>query len=193
MGSLAPSIKSMNPTGQSADISVQSYAGLSGRAYSSSVMCAKIDLSSCKVAWGDGGGGGYASLKIIDFPEGKINILGATANFTNITLGAGLGASSTSFVLSAGTSPEATGTTLDGAMVNVIPSTAVSITASVGTSFASSTAALTTSVTDGHTTPIDLYLNFAADATDSTASKTAAEAGLTLTGTVYVWYINMGD
>lgn len=194
MGSLAPSIKSNNPTGQSADISVQSYAGLSGRAYSSNVMCAKIDLSSCKLAWTDNGAsGGYTSLKIIDFPEGKINILGATANFTNITLGAGLGASSTTFVLSAGTSPEATGTTLDGAMVNVIPSTAVSITASVGTSFASSTAALTTSVTDGHTTPIDLYLNFAADATDSTASKTAAEAGLTLTGTVYVWYINMGD
>lgn len=194
MGSLAPSIRSNNPTSQSADISVQSYAGLSGRAYASNVMCAKIDLVSCALAWTDNGGsGGYTSLKIIDFPEGKINILGATANFTNITLGAGLGASSTTFVLSAGTSPEATGTTLDGAMVNVIPSTAVSITASVGTSFASSTAALATSVTDGHTTAIDLYLNFAADANDSTASKTAAEAGLTLTGTVYVWYINMGD
>lgn len=194
MGSLAPSIKSNNPTGQSADISVQSYAGLSGRAYASNVMCAKIDLSSCKLAWTDNGAsGGYTSLKIIDFPEGKILMLGATANFTNITLGAGLGASSTTFVLSAGTSAEATGTTLDSVQANLLPSTAVSITASVGTAFSSSTAVLTAAATDGHTTAIDLYLNFAADGTDSTASKTAAEAGLTLTGTVYVWYINMGD
>lgn len=196
MGSLGPSIKSNNPSPQSADISVPaaSLGGLAGRAYSSNVMCAKVDMSSMALAWTDNGAsGGYTSQKIIDFPEGKILILGATANLTAITLGSGLGASSTTFVLSAGTSPEATGTTLDGAMVNVIPSTAVSITASVGTSFASSTAALATSVTDGHTTAIDLYLNFAADANDSTASKTAAEAGLTLTGTVYVWYINMGD
>lgn len=196
MGSLGPSIKSNNPSPRSADISVPaaSLGGLAGRAYSSNVMCAKVDMSSMALAWTDNGAsGGYTSQKIIDFPEGKILILGATANLTAITLGSGLGASSTTFVVSLGTSAEATGTTLDSVQANIIPSTAVTIATSAGTVFASSTAVLTAAATDGHTTAIDAYINFAADGTDSTGTVTAANGGLTVSGTIYLWYINLGD
>lgn len=196
MGSLAPSIRSNNPTPQSADISVPaaSLGGMVGRAYASNVMCAKIDISGMKLAWTDNAGsGGYTSQKIIDFPEGKIVILGAVANYTALALGTGLGASSTTFVTSIGTAAEATGTTLDSTQADIIPSTAVTIAASAGSVVAASTAVLAGSATNGTATAIDAYINFAADATDSTASVTAANAGLTVTGTIYLWYINVGD
>lgn len=196
MGSLAPSIRSANPTPKSADISVPAapLGGMVGRAYASNVMCAKIDISAMKLAWTDNGAsGGYTSQKIIDFPEGKILILGAVANYTALTLGTGLSASSTSFVTSIGTAAEATGTTLDSTQADIIPSTAVTIAASAGTVVAASTAVLAGAATNGTTTAIDAYINFAANGTDSTATVTAENAGLTVTGAIYIWYINLGD
>lgn len=191
MGSFAPTIRSNNPTEQSADISVPSAPGLSGRAYASNVMCAKIDLASLSITVTDTGGanGGYGSQKISDHPEGVIKFIGASAKITSITAAAGISASGT-VKFSVGTVAASTNDTLSTTKANIIPSTSITLSSSAGTGFGSSAdhGAWIAMDIDGHTTAADVYLNIGvADASISSSSS------VTLTGTIYVWYINLGD
>lgn len=132
---------------------------------------------------GDSSGQGY--VKLYDFPEGRILVLGTTASLT-FTFGANMAATgSGDFSLgTTGTSD----TTLDSTDVDLLPSTGITdpMVASVG----SGTGALAASAQfDGTATAKDMILNVICDAGDVTTGNSSA----TVTGTVTVTWINLGD
>lgn len=197
MGSLAPSIRSNNPTSQSANVTVSSAAlgGLSGRAYTSDIMCAKIDMSSMALDWTDSGAsGGNTSQKLLDFPEGVIRVIGATANITSITTSASATTATAAILFGIGSAATNAGETLDAATeVDILPSTSITLASNTGSGFGVSNATSVLTVLDGHTSAKAAYLNFAASAAHSSATVTDDNSGLVISGTIYIWYINLGD
>jgi hypothetical protein len=131
-----------------------------------------------------GAGGGAAALQLLDLPEGHIGFYGAVTDFTSLTVGAGIGATS-AVVHSLGTAAEVTGTTLDSTQANVMPSTSLTLVASTGAVGGVNTAV---AFVDGTATANDLFLNFAADATAATANTT-----ITVNGTIVVTWALLGN
>jgi hypothetical protein len=120
-------------------------------------------------------------IKIYDFPEGRIHILGATINgITAVTGAAGGGAT---LPMALGSVVGADDATLSGTEADIIPSTAIPNGA--GTI---KTALAAAAVFDGTTTPLDLYVNVAV--TDAVSSGAVTVA---LTGTCTITWINLGD
>lgn len=189
-----PSQKTMR-AGQNAStsIAIASATGLNiaaGACQASNLTrTARITFTNLVLTHTDNAGsGGYASQKILDFPEGLIRVDGAIFSLTSIVVTTGIASTSASVVCSVGQAAEATGTTLDSTMADVIASTttgtlvASAAPAAIG---ACNTAAL---YLNGTAAAKSLYLNFAVDATDSTANST-----ITVTGYLDLTYTAFGD
>lgn len=184
-----PTIASSRPPAQN-DVgtipSATAALGVSKKEYGNGILRQTVfTLSGTVVTWVDNGAsGGYGSLQLLDFPEGHIAVLGAVSDFTALTAGAGIGA--TGAVLhSLGTAAEATGATLDSTQADILPSTSLTLVGSTGAVGGTNTALL---LSDGTATAKDLFLNLAANATDSTANST-----VTITGTITVTWALLGN
>jgi hypothetical protein len=133
----------------------------------------------------------YQGTKIYDFPEGRILVLGVVATIAQKTtseLASTLNASSTG-ALSLGTAT-ASSTTLNSTMANLLASTAFTSSATIAVAGTAVGGALAASAHfDGTTTPIDVFINTAY----ATTADVDGDATQTLTGTVKITWINLGD
>lgn len=129
--------------------------------------------------------GCHGSQKLYDFPAGNIVILGAITDLA-ITAGAGGITDTASVVGSIGTVAISTDNgTLTSTEANIVPSTAATLTSGVGAMAGEST---TLAAFDGTATAVDAYLNLAIPDAGSSADDT-----LSVTGTVTLFWINLGD
>lgn len=129
---------------------------------------------------------GFASQKIYDFPDGNIQVLGAVAALTLTTVGANIDADA-DVLIAVGSAACADDATLTSTEANVIPSTTFALVGSTKTGFALSTAV---AVLDGVTSAAaDLYLNMVVPDADRTDTAQA----VTVTGTITITWINLGD
>jgi hypothetical protein len=132
----------------------------------------------------------YQSTKLYDFPDGRILVHGCTATLQQTTtsaiastLNSGTGA------VSLGTAA-ASATTLATTMVNVLPSTAFTSSATINVAGTAVSASLAASAqVDGTGTALDLYLNSAY----ATTTDVDADATQTWSGTITVTWTNLGD
>jgi hypothetical protein len=133
----------------------------------------------------------YQGTKLYDFPEGRILVLGVTASLaqkTTSTLASTLNASSTGAV-ALGTAT-ASNVSLTSTMVDLLPSTAFTSSATINVAGTAVTAALAASAQfDGTSTAKSMYLNSAF----ATTTDVDADATQTFTGTVTVTWLSLGD
>ena len=133
----------------------------------------------------------YQGTKIYDFPQGRILVMGVTATLqqkTTSALASTLNASSTG-AISLGT-VTASSTTLATTMVDLLPSTAFTSSATINVAGTAVSAALAASAQfDGTTTAKDVYLNTAY----ATTGDVDADATQTISGTIVITWTNLGD
>jgi hypothetical protein len=133
----------------------------------------------------------YQGTKIYDFPEGRILVLGVTATLrqkTTSVLADTLNASSTGSI-GLGTAT-ASATTLATTMVDLLPATAFTSSATVNVAGTAVTAALAASAQfDGTGTAKDMFLNTAY----ATTGDVDADATQTISGTVVITWVLLGD
>ena len=133
----------------------------------------------------------YQSSKLYDFPEGAIQILGAygsIAQTTTSTIATTLNSGVTG-ALALGTAA-ASATTLSSTMANVAPSIAFATSTVINVAGTAVTPFLAAPIIlNGTGTAIDLYLNTAY----ATTGDVDADATQTLSGTLYITWINLGD
>lgn len=131
------------------------------------------------LADGDHGTG----IKVYDFPEGRISILGVTMNADAATTGINANPNDTYYV-ALGSVVGADDADLTGTEADLL----AKITADGATTATLHGALAAAAQFDGTTTPLDLYVNAAcADASNSAAVT------LAITGTVTIHWINLGD
>lgn len=148
-----------------------------------------ITLSALEIAVTDTNA--YGSQKVYDFPAGRILVLGVTGSIqwavtsdrtTTINASAGL-----TWALG---SAAASNATLATTMVDLLPKTSKTLSASAAALNTASTGALASSAPfDGTATAIDAYLNVGFE----TATDIDADGTLTATGTLKITWINLGD
>ena len=133
----------------------------------------------------------YQGTKIYDFPEGRISVLGVTATLqqkTTSALASTLNASSTG-AISLGT-VTASATTLATTMVDLLPSTAFTSSATINVAGTAVKAALASGAQfDGTTTAKDVFLNTAY----ATTGNVVGDATQTISGTVVITWVQLGD
>ena len=133
----------------------------------------------------------YQGTKIFTFPEGRILVLGVTATLrqkTTSALASTLNASSTG-AIALGTAA-ASNVSLTSTMVNLLPSTAFTSSATVNVPGTAVSAALAASAHfDGTTTAIPVYLNTAY----ATTTDVDGDATQTISGTINMVYVYLGD
>lgn len=130
--------------------------------------------------------GNQGSLKIYDFPEGVIQDLGCTYNLTTLA-GVGGITDTAALVGSIGSVTAGAGdATLTSTEADFIASTSGTLSGGAGT--LKSYGSLVAAAFDGHTTPIDLYLNLAVPDAGSSASDTVV-----VNGTAQCDWLNLGD
>lgn len=128
------------------------------------------------------------ALKVFDFPEGYIDIIGATVNLALTKSAAGVNADFDGDV-ALGSVAAAGDATLTGTEANVVPSTATpQAVAGATTAKAISTAGV---LLDGTTTAVDLYLNLLVD--DADQDVTTTPTNLIANGTITIVWANLGD
>lgn len=133
----------------------------------------------------------YQGTKIYDFPQGRIFVLGVTATLqqkTTSALATTINASSTG-AIALGTAT-ASATTLSSTMVDLLPSTAFTSSATINVAGTAVTAALAAAAQfDGTSTAKDVFLNTAyATTTDVDGNGTQ-----TISGTVVITWVQLGD
>ena len=151
-----------------------------------------ITMASMVITVADSAGTGqYGSIKIYDMPVGVIAILGATLNST-ITLVEANWTDTAEGDVAVGTIAVTNASdAMSGTEQDIIPTTAIpALTAQVGAMDAASTATeLAAGVWDGTGGAKDVYLNVLID----DAAAHAAADTLTVTGTLTLVWINLGD
>jgi hypothetical protein len=131
----------------------------------------------------DDGTNGHVATKLYTFPEGYVQVLGASTNLSCASAGTFGATGTASFGIGTAATADATLATTE---VNIVASTSSgAFVASVGTLLGGPVAAPLQ--VDGHTTAGALYLNLA-DATDP-----ADDSVLTCSGTITVSWIHHGD
>ena len=126
----------------------------------------------------------YGGAKIYDLPAGNTIVLGAVLDL-DVTVAGNLSATAEGDV-ALGTTTAGNDATLDGTEACLVPSTAIpALVASTGAANARSF--LTLDHMDGTGTALDVYLNFVWDDADHDGGT------MTVTGTVYLTWINLGD
>ena len=128
--------------------------------------------------------GNEGSVKLYDFPAGNIHILGLVADLTTLA-GVGGVTDTAALVGSFGSVAAAADATLTGTEANIAPSYAGTLSGGAGVLKNKSTGSVTL---DGTSTAVDLLLNIAVPDAGSTANDTLA-----VSGTVAVYWINLGD
>ncbi|CAK0764496.1 conserved hypothetical protein [Gammaproteobacteria bacterium] len=147
-----------------------------------------ISLTDTPITVVDGGENhqGVGGVKIYDLPAGAILTHGAIAALT-FTAGAGGIADAFDGDFGIGT-VVGTGDDLTTTMQNIIPKTTIpQAAAGVAAATGQSTAAEST-VKDGTTTPVDVFLSALIDDADISADDT-----LTVSGTIIIHWTNLGD
>lgn len=133
----------------------------------------------------------YQSTKIYDFPEGRVLVLGVTATLkqkTTSALASTLNASSTGGI-SLGTAA-ASNVALSSTMVDLLPETAFTSSATINVAGTAVTAALAASAHfDGTGTAKDVYLNTGYE----TTTDVDGNATQTISGTVVICWVHLGD
>ena len=133
----------------------------------------------------------YQGTKIYDFPQCRMNVLGVTATLQQTTtsaLATTLNASSTG-AIGLG-SVTASATTLATTMVDFLPSTAFTSSATINVAGTAVSAALAAAAQfDGTSAAKDLYLNTAY----ATTTDVDGDATQTISGTIVVTWLNLGD
>lgn len=133
----------------------------------------------------------YQGTKIYDFPECRMYVIGAVATLqqkTTSTIASTLNASVTG-AIGVGTAT-ASATTLATTMVDIIPSTAFTSSATINVAGTAVSAVLASpAVFDGTGTAKDLFLNTAY----ATTTDVDADATQTISGTIVVTWVNLGD
>jgi len=133
----------------------------------------------------------YQGTKIYDFPAGRINVLGCTATLqqkTTSALATTLNASSTG-AIALGTAT-ASNVSLTSTMVDLLPSTAFTSSATINVAGTAVSAALAASAQfDGTSTAKDVYLNTAY----ATTTDVDGNATQTISGTVVLTWAALGD
>lgn len=133
----------------------------------------------------------YQSDKIFDFPEGRIHVLGCTASLqqkTTSALASTLNASSTG-AIALGTAA-ASNVSLTSTMVDLLPSTAFTSSATINVAGTAVGAALAAAAQfDGTSTAKDMYLNTAY----ATTTDVDADATQTISGTIVITWLLLGD
>lgn len=126
----------------------------------------------------------YGGLKVYDFPAGVVKVLGAVANLTIAVAGNLSATAAGDFGL--GTATAGNNNALAGTEQNIIPTTEVGpLVGSAGTAKGANVADI--APLDGHTTPVDLYLNHLWDDTDHNGGT------MTVSGTIVIHWLNLGD
>lgn len=151
----------------------------------------KTTLTLDNVAQSVVNGTEYQGTKLFTFPEGRILVLGTTATLkqkTTSALASTLNASSTG-AIALGTAT-ASSTTLATTMVDLLPSTAFTSSATVNVAGTAVSAALASSAQfDGTSTAKSVYLNTAY----ATTTDVDGNATQTISGTVVICWVNLGD
>lgn len=133
----------------------------------------------------------YQSTKLMTFPEGRLFVLGTTATLrqkTTSALASTLNASSTG-AIGLGTAA-ASATTLATTMVDLLPSTAFTSSATINVAGTAVSAALASAAQfDGTSTAKSMYLNTAY----ATTTDVDADATQTISGTITVTWVWLGD
>ena len=133
----------------------------------------------------------YQGTKIYTFPEGRILVLGVTATLkqkTTSALASTLNASSTG-AIALGTAT-ASNVSLTSTMVDLLPSTAFTSSATVNVAGTAVSAALAASAQfDGTTTAKSMYLNTAY----ATTTDVDGDATQTISGTINIVFVFLGD
>jgi len=133
----------------------------------------------------------YQGTKLFDFPAGNILVLGCVASIaqkTTSALASTLNAGSTG-ALSIG-SAAASSTTLNGTMANFLTSTAFTSSATINVAGTVVGGVLAAPLNlDGTTTAADMYINTAY----ATTTDVDGNATQTLTGTITLTWLNLGD
>lgn len=133
----------------------------------------------------------YQGTKIYDLPEGRLLVLGVTATLqqkTTSAVASTINASSTG-AISLGTAT-ASNVSLTSTMVDLLPSTAFTSSATINVAGTAVTGALAASAHfDGTGTAKDIYLNTAY----ATTSDVDGNGTQTISGTVVICWVNLGD
>jgi hypothetical protein len=133
----------------------------------------------------------YQGTLIYTFPEGRINVLGNTATLrqkTTSALASTLNASSTG-AIALGTAT-ASATTLATTMVDLLPSTAFTSSATINVAGTAVSAALAAGAQfDGTSSAKKMYLNTAY----ATTTDVDGDATQTISGTIVLTYVWLGD
>lgn len=151
-----------------------------------------LTLSAVAIAVTDANA--YGGVKLYDFPEGRILILGVTSSIqwavtTDRTASSGTINDSASLTWALGTAV-ASNATLATTMVDLIPKTTKVLAAATTALNTASTAALAASAQfDGTGTAKDAYLNAAFE----TGTDIDNDGTLTATGTILMHWILLGD
>jgi len=144
-----------------------------------------LTLTAASVPTTDNGAAGAnGTLEIFDFPEGLVHIFGAVANLTTAKVSTGL-ATTAALVWSLGTATSAADATLTSTEADIIPSTAGTLTAGVGTFIAVST---TPALFDGTGTAKKCWLNCAV-----VDAGTSANDAVLVSGTIRLTWAWLGD
>lgn len=150
-----------------------------------------ITLASAALTFVDNGAtGAGGGLKVFDFPEGAIHVSSTCTSLTALSspTDAPFQTGATTVVMSLGSTAAATDNfTLTTTEANFGASTSVG-TLTTGAITATVTGVGAGTVLDGTATAVDLYLNLAADATNSVANGT-----VTVSGTIVVIWANLLD
>lgn len=151
-----------------------------------------LTFSNVAIALTDEAGAiAYGGLKVYDFPAGAILWHGATADLAIVKSSAGVN-DDFDGDFSLGTVTASNNNTLSSTEANLIPSTATPQASSgATTATGQTTTALSGVIFDGTATAIDAYLNLLVDDADHDVTNTAAN--LLVTGTVTLFWSNLGD
>lgn len=130
--------------------------------------------------------GAQGSQKVYDFPEGPIQLLGASYNLTTARVGTAI---STTAALVGALGSVAVGVgdaTLTSTEADMIASTTGTLTAGAGT--LAKHGSLVATAFDGHTTPVDAILNLAIPDAGS-----SGDDAVLVSGTITLLWANLGD
>lgn len=133
----------------------------------------------------------HQGTKIYDFPQCRLSVLGVTATLQQKTTSAIASTlnSGVTGAIALGTATSAS-TTLNGTAADLLPSTAFTTSTVINVAGTAVSAALAAAAQfDGTTTAKDIYLNTAY----ATTTDVDADATQTISGTIVVTWINLGD
>lgn len=152
-----------------------------GRHYADAIRTAVIDVAATITPAAATGGGVTGSVKLLDFPESRVVILGIAGS---ISFSSSL--TDASFSSSLGTTAASTANnTLETTEVDIIASGDVNLaTANTAVARVINVGTLATAL-DGVTTPVDIFLNIASD--------TVVHTSVTVTGKIAITWVCLGD